>query len=62
MSDERLLPCPFCGGEVEIRYFFRKNPVSISCKNKNCVWSRMAFCCETEEQAIEGWNRRAHDK
>ena len=52
-----LKPCPFCGGEAEvfrgITYGFRYlyEPRCIKCECALGIY-------ETEEQAIEAWNRR----
>lgn len=61
MNNNKLKPCPFCGGKVhfedistpEETYFM------IQCDNKQCS---AAVCfgdlSETKEQATESWNRR----
>ena len=54
MSDERLKPCPFCGGEAVIRYD-NCNKAYIECKH-GCVrtpsyWNNLVIIIET-------WNTR----
>lgn len=51
-----LKPCPFCGGEAEIvnnGYF-----VDVSCKDHRCRGWAESLMNNTEEEAIEAWNRR----
>ena len=53
MSEIKLKPCPFCGGEAKI------------VKSYYTIWAK-CICCgaksrceENEEKAAEAWNRRA---
>ena len=60
MSEIKLLPCPFCGGEAEL--VRQHSGVSdkiyiVSCKNEECEASLGHFC-ESKEMAIESWNTR----
>lgn len=61
---ERIKRCPFCGGEAIInvipphKHFLCNLPdyhggAFIECTNCTC-----AISADTEEQAIEAWNRR----
>lgn len=62
MSEEKLKPCPFCGGKASV--------VKRSCLRINYVGYFVQHLCdmaiepietsdfETEQQAIETWNRR----
>jgi Lar family restriction alleviation protein len=56
-----LLPCPFCGGEVDIEEIpgnpFTNEPYTwaVGCKDCNIGWYK-----ETKEDAIATWNRRAN--
>ena len=52
-----LKPCPFCGGEAEVRKEDTSNGKSyhVTCTNKHLVYL-LGF--NTEEQAIKAWNRR----
>ena len=49
-----LKPCPFCGGEAEIK----------TTASKVCAWGKCKFCgaegavSEDENSAKEAWNRR----
>ena len=59
MSD-KLLPCPFCGGEAEIREIFVTgfhNALFIAkCRNIGC--GAIGSECVKKETAIEKWNKR----
>ena len=60
MSEIKLLPCPFCGGEAEL--VRQHSGVSdkiyiVSCKNEECEASLGHFC-ESKEMAITEWNTR----
>lgn len=66
MSDETtILPCPFCGGEAEVKIikeFFGCDGESyyVRCRNKNChAMQPETNVHETEAEAIEVWNTRA---
>ena len=57
----QLKPCPFCGGKVNTTWN-TKYDWQIACENESCflhedVILYKAF--ETEEAAVEAWNRRA---
>ena len=58
MEEIKLKPCPFCGGKGEIfrgttyGFHYLYEPRCITCECALGVY-------ETEEQAIEAWNRRA---
>ena len=53
MSKE-LLPCPFCGGEVEMLNYSPKEWL-VSCKQCSGMVEKWR---ETKEEAIEQWNTR----
>lgn len=60
---EKLKPCPFCGGKADV---WRTNyHVYIQCENF-CMDDRFEHLVQvsgdTEEQALEAWNRRANDE
>ena len=54
---EQLKPCPFCGGEAKVLYLPNK-----------CGWNVYCRMCEvemlydSEQEAIEAWNRRVDDE
>lgn len=51
-----LLPCPFCGGKVEVFLQIRPDAWVVKCFNDGCN----ADCGhETQEEAIKQWNRRS---
>lgn len=56
MSDEKLLPCPFCGGEPELHWINEVGEVLTA-------WVRCKCGCEhherlTKEVAVKKWNSR----
>ena len=54
----KLKPCPFCGGEAEVVFgACDYNVYQVCCTGANC--HAMAGWSDTEEEAIEEWNRRA---
>ena len=68
MSDEKLKPCPFCGGEAHVvmQFMVRESyeyPIfSISCGGNELGCGYTFFACHTEADVIEAWNRRAERK
>lgn len=57
---ERLKPCPFCGGtDVEINHItpgWTDDYWRVGCPDCG-AWIE----CQTEDEARDGWNRRAKD-
>lgn len=51
MSEIKLLPCPFCGGEAEI------GVSTIWCKNEECG-VEMSICFLSQEELAKQWNTR----
>lgn len=54
MMNEKLKPCPFCGGEAEV---VRISSNSFFVRCKECTTFRPIS--ESEEEAIKLWNERA---
>ena len=59
--NEELKPCPFCGAEGDITYNYDKKFVPY-CTNNDCFLNEIDYGFETEQEAIESWNRRASDE
>ena len=64
MSDEmtQLKPCPFCGGKAEMlinEYNDSKKEYLVACTECDGMVERWR---ETEEEAVEQWNRRISDE
>lgn len=55
-----LKPCPFCGAECDIIYNYDKKFVPY-CINFDCLLNENEVGFDTEEEAIEAWNRRVND-
>ena len=57
-----LKPCPFCGGEANvIEHRFHGLDSSYGVRCKECKAETHQFY-ESEEKAIEAWNRRAGEE
>ena len=50
-----LKPCPFCGGEAKINENY--SGYIPYCTNRECAGDKVFF--DTDEEAIEEWNKRA---
>lgn len=57
MSKE-LKPCPCCGGKAELRHRPFDEDFFIKCEYQNWKCNTQTLYYETEEEAIEAWNRR----
>lgn len=54
-----LLPCPFCGGEADIKKWTSTPFAIVVCKTKDCPCSSFGTnCYNNEQEAIEAWNTR----
>lgn len=62
MSEEKLKPCPFCGGEAILKtnHGFNKEVISSFTYCEECGVATRSYALE--KTAIEAWNRRAYDK
>lgn len=61
-----LKPCPFCGGNAQMRQSEDERNGRVSwqakCANTlNCIGNFISVWEYTEERAAEAWNRRADD-
>lgn len=65
MDEIKLKQCPFCGGEAELVYTTTSTPKPyVKCKfgamlTPKCEACMYPWMYDTEEEAVEAWNRRA---
>lgn len=53
--EEKLKPCPFCGGEAETDYAWHdRNYPGVHCNDCGAY----VFDYDSEEKAVEKWNKR----
>lgn len=57
---DELKPCPFCGADANIRFDFKHDYV-VFCTNDLCMLNELEYGFDSEEEAIEAWNRRISD-
>jgi Lar family restriction alleviation protein len=64
---DKLKPCPFCGGDAVLynqsSKYTDRNSYLVNCSNCSCRTREFAYYeikarRETEQKAIEAWNRR----
>ena len=57
---EKLLPCPFCGGEAHIKEVVSACSVvyTVGCPDSECMGFETLLCKPTSEEATAAWNRR----
>ena len=64
-SEQKLKPCPFCGGEMTVYGSSRLRRFTISHRNlRNCHFYNFEIDWQTVgsiAEAIEAWNRRANE-
>ena len=56
MTDE-LKPCPFCGGEAEVRKF-TETKYFVQCFFVQCKSCLIGSTFTSEQLAVDAWNRR----
>ena len=67
IDEEKLKPCPFCGGKAEL-YESEAYNLKTEVKEKNIRWFVMCKQCTAltcgalKKKAIEAWNRRTNDE
>lgn len=63
MSEQKLKPCPFCGGEAKVVRFYgpREKEVGCAIVCEDCLanFHQEESCCA--EENIKAWNKRASD-
>ena len=63
MSEIKLKPCPFCGGEAHIDCFpGLDRPYFPACNNEMCIACDTIVTFLTKKDAAEAWNRRADNE
>ena len=55
MSNEKLKPCPFCGGKAKLLADHGNIKFWVCCKK--CIADTLIY--DSKQEAIESWNRRA---
>jgi len=60
VSEDTLLPCPFCGAHPDFREWTSKQwTVEVTCLNKTCAVSPHTALCKSRDDARAIWNYRA---
>ena len=59
MQSEKLLPCPFCGGEPQSKTVAIPDGQTLSCRNLKCMAGVAAFDPDAAAKCIAAWNTRA---
>lgn len=62
--ENKLKPCPFCGGKAKLRettYGNNCDAYVVWCGNRDCEVSPTTKYRRWRKEAIEAWNRRAED-
>lgn len=57
---DKLKPCPFCGAAANIRFDFKHDYV-VFCTNEFCMLNELEYGFDSEEEAINTWNRRTNN-
>lgn len=61
MSETKLLPCPFCGGEADLVKYIGKldcKKFAVECRNIECPTLPCTEWYLDKEEAIKAWNTR----
>lgn len=58
--DNKLLPCPFCGGRAKVT--ITNSQYIISCDNIRCIASEINAVYIEYGSAVQAWNRRETEK
>lgn len=58
MSNEELLPCPFCGGEAIVKHIDSRDDWWVWCRGCNIQRPSVKNIVHTRDEAIASWNRR----
>ena len=59
MQNDKLLPCPFCGGEAQPTFLCNGRYNQIKCKTPKCIMNvDLPALYGSREEAIEKWNTR----
>lgn len=56
MSEIKLLPCPFCGGEAKT--YFLNGLWIAECNSNKCIGAKISCGYRKEEDATKAWNTR----
>ena len=59
MQNDKLLPCPFCGGEAQPTFLCNGRYNQIKCKTPKCIMNvDLPAFYRSKEEAIKYWNTR----
>ena len=68
MSEQNLLPCPFCGSKAKIfdcDWSQISDSIEVTyspgCTNYDCIAYGTNFHFDTPEEAVEAWNTRYNE-
>ena len=63
MTTNKLKPCPFCGGEAELKDFGKEySKYKIVCDTDGCVNYALSVTYLEKRLAIATWNKRAGEQ
>lgn len=58
MDDIKLKPCPFCGGEAEIKLVFGN--FTVCCSSCHCAIIPFPYSDSPLDVSVKAWNRRVN--